>query len=371
MRRLESIIEKYVVESGFKIRDIARASKRLSDIFTRERLDVERDYFADDIYVIAYVVHFTLTNANKVYKCLNMLPHFSERKINLLDLGCGSGAGSLAASMFFNEKFPEMDVHIVGVDRSTKILDVAKMLFERLENTNHSFKAILGSLLPSNLNKTLGKEKFDVIIASNFVNELLDADDVFDMLNQIIDANLRDDGYLIVVDPALKITSRPLMEVRDMLSRGGSVSIYSPCLHGRSCPMLAANDRDWCHFYIEWDIPDIVRQMDEFVGTDHKYLKMSYFIIRKGRYESGESNFGSEGTLYRIVSSPLISKGKLELILCGDDGNLRRIRRMNKDLSDDNRAMGNAKRGDIVKYGGADRLTKDARFEIITRWSAL
>jgi hypothetical protein len=129
--------------------------------------------------------------------------------------------------------------------------------------------------------------------------------------------------------------------------------------------MLTANDRDWCHFYIDWECPDYLAELDTMSGMNHKHLKMAYFVFtRESRVPSHELR------KWRVVSSPIVSKGKRELVLCGDNGKLERITRLDRDASDNNSDLDSASRGDIVACSETGRINKDDGFEIVKPWDS-
>ena len=68
-----------------------------------------------------------------------------------------------------------------------------------------------------------------------------------------------------------------------------------------------------------------------------------------------------EKNSYRVVSEPLISKGKLEFYICGIGGR-RLITRLDKDETPSNMQFQKLKRGDIVSF--RDLIDEDNRFKI-------
>ena len=87
-------------------------------------------------------------------------------------------------------------------------------------------------------------------------------------------------GSLIIMEPALRETSRNLLRVRDALVAKQACTVYSPCLHEKPCPALVKDD-DWCHEERPWTPPVIVAAIDREVGLIKDALKFSYVILRK------------------------------------------------------------------------------------------
>ena len=150
--------------------------------------------------------------------------------------------------------------------------------------------------------------------------------------------------------------------------------------------MLAESARDWCHFYIEWQRPRLIEMIDHATGLDHRYLKVAYMILEaplprgEGLGEGDRTTptlalppQGGGKDLYRVVSSLLSSKGKIELVLCGGNGEMHRIRRLDKNASSSNEDFGNVQRGDIVRFTENKRpgdCRADDLFTIIHRFNA-
>jgi SAM-dependent methyltransferase len=356
--------------SPFTDKDIhffARGAADLSEAFTVSRRELPRNYLNRKEYRSAYLLYFTLTNMVKVMKCLEeacriiKMPPSTET-IEVLDLGCGPATASLACSAFFAERFPQVSLSITGIDQNQEILRDARALFTQLGDKRHALRLVHDIIHPGALRRHLKGKTFDVIIAANVLNEMGGVDRQHALCQLLIDHYLKPNGVFIVVDPALQKTTRSLMEVRDLLR----AAILSPCLHQKACPMRAFNKRDWCHFYLEWRCPEIIRKVDRLLGIKHDYLKMAYLIVQKPFGKNAQ-----EGEFWRVVSSPLKSKGRCEFVLCGK-GILRRISRLDKDRSENNLSFDRLKRGDIVRIAlGVSRIGKSDVVDIVFSFNTL
>lgn len=173
--------------------------------------------------------------------------------------------------------------------------------------------------------------KFHLWLSSYFLNEV--EIPLAELATRLVDNwefHLEDEGLAILVEPALKIQSRRLLELRAHLireftapRRKGKYQVLLPCLGHQSCGALAA-ENDWCHEEITWWRPKYMRKIDELAGLDRKTLPFSYLVVAKsGR--SREELLPALGTAKadRLVS-PAHSEGKdLEFFLCGQDGKRR------------------------------------------------
>ena len=359
------ILERKIIEhiGPAAVSALADDVTRLSASFTEERDELPHEYLDDPRSLRAYLAGFLLTNAAKVLHCLEeafetgLIP--AGNFFRILDLGCGPGTASLAASLYLSSRFPSVRVEFTGVDRSGAALAEADRLFQRIGSVRHRFKGCAGKIDADRPSDGL----FDIVIAANVLNEFRGRETPLKLCRGILGNRLLPGGLLVVIDPALKKTTRPLMELRDELASESAVPL-SPCLHGRACPMLSANERDWCHFYLEWQRPRLIEQLDSLTGLDHRLIKMAYLILAN----KGEGNRERGAGIYRVVSSPIVSKGKRELVLCGSDGTLVRAMRQNKHASESNEGFELARRGDIVSMGASGKLLPGDSFDVVRRW---
>src|SRR5688572_15529741 len=82
-------------------------------------------------------------------------------------------------------------------------------------------------------------------------------------------AELSEAGVVVITEPALKRPTRDLMAVRDHLLGSGDLTVLAPCLHDQICPMLAATNNDWCHFYVDWEEPEYLKALDRLVKNEN------------------------------------------------------------------------------------------------------
>ena len=362
---LDDLVKRLVESIGDALADpksIATAAKELSISFTSDRGGFTSDYFKDRASIVPYVAAFMIPNAAKVIHCFLQMEEaglFADRdSISVLDIGAGPGTSILAASIFFSSRYPQTEVSFAGIERSGAALLEAHDLFKSVAPSNHSFESATKGIAPGALGSIMRDHRFDIVIAANVLNEL-SHENAFGLCRDIVFDHLSDDGALLIIDPALRETTRPLMELRNRLISEGFAYIAGPCLHQKACPMLAANDRDWCHFYIDWECPEYLEELDRLSGMSHKHLKMAYFVFRRDpRITNHESR------RWRVVSSPLVSKGKRELVLCGDNGELLKAARLDRNGSDANMDFERAKRGDVVRCDPKEKLSKDDAFSI-------
>lgn len=337
-----------------ELRFLAADVARLSTLLTREREGLPATYLKDAGLRKAYQAYFLPANLSKIHKPLQELslhPRvlFAKAKLRVLDIGAGPGTASLGVLTFFSQRDRKPQLEFTVVDQVAENLKIARALFLS-SRTTHALEVSLKTVqsdIEGLGNFLLGH--FDVIILSNVMNELFARDGArtrkrVGMLHDILKRSLADDGSCIIIEPALRETSREMLEVRDgMLEQG--LHLYSPCLFSKKCPALV-NPKDWCHEDIPWDPPALVKEIDNLTGLRKDSLKFSYLVLRKDRLSLADVCGPNS---FRVVSEPLVSKGKVEFYLCGA-GERKLITRLDKDRTERNRVFEMLKRGDVVGF---------------------
>jgi len=243
--------------------------------------------------------------------------------VRVLDLGAGTGAAGEAARAFFTQGGASAGdaVRLVSVDRVA------------------GPGVLVRDLSAPGPVEGLGRE-FDLVIAAHVVNELY-VDRAPEALvaaraRKVIswcETLLADGGTFVIIEPALRETSRELLAVRDQLVAAG-LHVVAPCLWAGACPALA-RERDWCHDAAP-------------AGADGSpRVDFSYLVLRR----AGQA--ATDPELYRIVSDPLVEKGKLRIFGCGPAGRHPLVR-LDRHRSDANAGLDRLRRGDVARVTGTD-----------------
>lgn len=165
----------------------------------------------------------------------------------------------------------------------------------------------------------------------------------------------------MLIEPALRATSRGLHEVRNNLLANYACSLYSPCLHDQTCPALARPD-DWCHEERNWARPVWIEQIDKAAGLIKDALKFSYAIIRK----DGRTIVPRNEPYHRVVSELRVMKGEKRVWLC-EAGGRSELGRQDKDRSASNAAFEQFHRGAIIKISEIVRKERKGKLSTVGR----
>ena len=258
--------------------------------------------------------------------------------VRVLDLGAGTGAAAEATRAFLGAA-----AEIVAVDRVG------------------GPGVVTADLSAAGPVRGVGG-RFDLILAAHLLNELFtDAPAPARIaaraqkVLQWCETLLAPRGTFVVLEPALRETSRELLEVRDQLLRAG-LRVVAPCFWAGPCPALA-KERDWCH-----DATPPERGLD---GRARR-VDFSYLALRLDRSASVDAPVDAPGAAavdpawVRIVSDPLVEKGRLRIFGCGPAGRDALVR-LDRHRADPNLAFDDLSRGDVARVVGATAATDGRR----------
>ncbi|HUK99835.1 MAG TPA: small ribosomal subunit Rsm22 family protein [Nitrospirota bacterium] len=339
---------------------------RLSHLFTRQRENLPLAYLKDAGLMEAYVSYYLPVNIQKIWVPLQELSvHpaklLSQEKLRILDLGCGPGTASLGIMEFLSKMSITPRLEFIAIDQAVENFRELDALFLARRNATR-LKATMKTICFNIEDGTnLLEGHFDIIIFSNVLNELFAKHKEWfyrrtDLICNVLRRLLHEDGSCILIEPALRDTSRNLLFIRDALLCQG-FQIYSPCFFMGKCPALI-NPKDWCHEDTTWEPSPLVREINKQTGLRKNSLKFSYLVLRKDR-QSLRDACGDKAL--RVVSEPLMSKGKVEFYLCGPSGR-HLITRFNKDGTLANQAFEQLQRGNIVSFEGL--IKEEKRFKV-------
>jgi ribosomal protein RSM22 (predicted rRNA methylase) len=260
-----------------------------------------------------------------------------------LDLGAGTGAVGAALRARFGE-----GLELVAVDR----VAAPGILVADLER---GVPAVDG--------------RFDLVVAAHVLNELFARRDaetqIAERAARVLSwsrALLATGGTVILLEPALRETSRALLGVRDRLLASG-LYVVAPCFFAGPCPALS-RERDWCH-----DAAKVPSSRDRALGPPPRgfaapspRVDFSYLALRTEPPPAAPAGWS------RVVSDPLVEKGRLKLFACGPAGRQALVR-LDRAATAANADFDRLERGDVASIAGAtfspegQRLGPEAKVE--------
>jgi predicted nicotinamide N-methyase len=289
-----------------ELRQIKDALRYLTRGLSATRDLAGAQYLDDPRLLGAYLLYFwpiSYMQARYALSALELTPQ-ELKSYSFLDLGSGPGPVALAMA---HSGAPL----VTAADRSHPALRIITEL-------SHAAKLPVATKQWNGETDKLPAGNFTVITMSHLINELFIKHPQKNIRRaQLIEsffAKLPDNGHIIIIEPALKSTSRDLMQIRDYLVEKGFF-IKAPCTMCGPCPALK-DDAATCHATYQWHIPNIISQIVKEAGMDREELKLAYMIISKKKIEPNPD-------IYRIVSDPMLNKaGRTRMLVCGEKGRI-------------------------------------------------
>ena len=307
---------------------VARSIGTLSGGLTRDRALVGERYLADADLLGAYLLFYWPVSYGQASSVLGELRHRPLGRV--LDVGAGPMPMGIAA-------LDAGATAVHAIDRVDQALTLGRSLVASDGRVSTStWDPQRGDALPAG--------PFDTIIAGHVFNELHlggKANDRRAALVGMLLSRCSDGGRLVIIEPALRDTSRALLALRDLVASQGVV-IHAPCLVQTPCPALM-RPTDWCHAERAWTPPAAFTALAELAKLHKERLKFSYLVLSR---DAHAPQHGAE--LFRIVSEPMPQKGKTILFGCGPAGRHPLVRR-DRDANERNADFDELERGDLIR----------------------
>ncbi len=359
------------------VEEVAEWVADLSDLYTVERGVLAREQGSRQ-HLLAKSLYFLASDAPKVTialaECRARAGSFSRVR-RVVDVGCGVGATSVGALLALaSEGRGDGAIELWGIDRESSVLAIwartvvrmAEILGVEVSVTTRvgdlrSAATVAGGLRPS-----------DLVLCQTALNELLagpqtaNAEPHHEQATIDVVASWGRAAPTVIIEPALRLTTRALQRVRDAIAVRDGLRIVAPCPHAFACPMLAS-PRDWCHeSRVVQPTPQVAR-INAITRRRDERLLFSMLALEPTPSDGPRP---SEDILWRLVSDPLGSRGKTERWVCGSDGQLRMVRVLDRERSERNAAIVEAERGTLVRLPvlpDRDRLTPTTDVRVVER----
>lgn len=307
----------------------------------------------------------------------------SKPRLKVLDLGAGIGAMTWGLAHALAET-PNASRAIDAVlcDADAEALAIAKAIAEDRNDVGDVKVEIRIDRQIAPFSPSLAGAPFDVIFAGQLLSELdLDLEPADRVKKHVRLARawlegVTEDGALVIVEPALRNRTRHLHELRDALLEAKAATIFAPCLHAASCPALLRED-DWCAESRAIDLPAWLAPIARAANLRWEGSTYSYLVLRKDEVSLAQIT-KPHGARFRVVSDPIVTKGKSEIFLCGvmraeaeETPGRFRVTRLDRHETPENQAWDEIARGDLVEISPAPKMREgkalEARIDAETR----
>jgi hypothetical protein len=371
-------VERAIMSSGAATpdRDLARAVERLSDLYTTGRGSLAREQ-ADAAHLQAKREYFLASDAPKVALALDECAARSDAfariatldTVRAVDLGAGVGATSVGFLAWLAGVRAARGI-MAPVRVELHAIELGEPAARALEANAKTAAAAIGATLALKIEardfRRFTPPACDLILCQTAINELLVGVDHERETVQMVSSWSRS-APTLVIEPALKLTTRALMSLRDAilaLAGGhGGAHVVAPCPHQHPCPMRAC-DGDWCHEARRIEPTPRVAAIDRIVGRRDERALFAFLATAPGEPPPSLSP-----GIVRLVTETLGSRGKTERVVCRGDGELRLMRLLDREVRDGNRAFLDAERGSVLAIEplpANDRISPEISAKIST-----
>lgn len=246
-----------------------------------------------------------------------LLSQFGMKQVvRILDLGCGPGPASAALV----DLLPHQGtIEVTLVDYSNKAMKLAEAM---LPAGHVHATRIRKDLMQESLDDLPGP--WDVVLVSHTLNELWKDDgNQIEERHQLLEQvgmRLAEDGVCFLCEPALLLTSRNLMRLRDRLVENGW-HLLGPCMADRPCPALQAGEGHTCHSEVAWEPGEPMASLAKTANLDRESVKMTYFFLQKGGRELPHALEGGDVHALVVSEAMMNKSGRVRFLFC--DGEKR------------------------------------------------
>ncbi len=206
---------------------------------------------------------------------------------SVLDVGAGTGAGAIAASII-----TECD-NIICLEKEPEMSELGKHFANVM--------GISAEYILRDINDGIS-EKADLVICSYCLNELPE-----NRRKSVVENLMRAaKKLLVIVEPGTPYSFNEMKAIRSQLvSRG--MKIAAPCPQSGECPIVGD---DWCHFSVRVPRSRLHKQLK---GGEVPYEDEKFCFIAAAHGDTFPCS-------RRILRKPFIESGRVTLTLCSEAG---------------------------------------------------
>ena len=338
------------------LENLHRNASVLSDHFTTKRDKGFPDYFKKPGHLLAYGLYFHPQSWVRTrFPLMEAIQHRGwqpdgDGPIQILDVGSGPGSACLSALQLLQTAFPDLNSRATAVDQSPHALDALRRCHADLldlwprstmrtqaRNLRHRSTLFYG-----------GRERFDLVLLSFSLNEFLvgtPPPEAAEFLQAAARKLLKKKGLLLILEPALRETSRHLRDITDALIAEGSLHNWGPYLHPGPCPLQQA-DKFWCHEVRSWQPPASMAYLNRRMQRKIHELKFSHAALSP----SAAPEVPASPEHFRLVSPMSRMKGHFLMTGVASDGQDHTYELMFRSLDPaQKRTIRKMERGDIFQ----------------------
>ena len=328
---------------------------RQSDRFNKTREFDPSSYGARDLSILAYGNFYTpRTFAACGFSLAEAFNYRGWRApgkgpLRVLDLGCGSGASSLAVLFYLRNWGIENPVQLDAWDYSGKSLVFLRNIHRENSHLWQDTRITTERKDLRYLEDSSIKERYDLIISSYAINEWLERADQAHRAEVIKKAGswLKESGYLLLMEPAEGEVCRAQQGASSQaVENNDRLHLVAPYFNGTPCPLWKTESKYFSHEVRPCIPPPMVEQINHHLNLEIREIKFGMSILARN---PGRMLPDSSGVL-RIISPVRKRKGTLSFWGIGVAGKEIQYEWQRRNLSkEDQKNLLSLQRGDIIE----------------------
>ncbi len=329
---------------------------RQSDRFNKTRDFDPSSYGARDLSILAYGNFYSpRTFAACGFSLAEAFNYRGWRApgkgpLRILDLGCGSGASSLAVLFYLRAWGIKNPIQLDAYDYSGKSLAFLRNIHRENAHLWRDTRINTERKDLRHLEDSYLKGEYDLIISSYAINEWLEGADQARRAEIIgkVGNLLKESGYLLLLEPAEGEVCRALHGASAKAAESNErLHLLAPYFNGNCCPLLEKESKYFSHEVRTCTPPPIVEQINHPLNLEIREVKfgMSILARNQGRIMPNDSG------VLRIISPVRKRKGTLSFWGIGvnsKDEVLYEWQRRNLQ-KEEQKAILSLERGDIIE----------------------
>lgn len=282
-----------------ELKTLKASAARLSESYRSENANGKRGAVSR-IDALSYAAVRMSATFAAVSKALELSLKCFDGAINsVLDVGAGTGAGTIAAALLTDCE------NIVCIEREPNMLKLGQELCEHL--------GVQADWQSRDISQGIGA-KADLVICSYCLNELPETRRAV-AITQLANAA---EKLLVIVEPGTPYSFSEMKRTRQLLLNNG-LTLAAPCPHENECPLPQS---DWCHFTARAQRSKLHKLLK---NADAPYEDEKFCFLAAAKTDSSPC-------IGRILRKPQTASGMITLSLCCADGITSKIVTKNSPL---------------------------------------
>lgn len=343
---------------------------RQSDRFNKTRDFDPSSYGARDLSILAYGNFYSpRTFAACGYTLAEAFDYRGWRApgkgpIRILDLGCGTGASSLAMLYYLRAWGIRNPIELDAWDYSGKSLTFLRRIHREANHLWPDTRVLTERKNLRHLEDHTAKGGYDLILSSYALNECWEGSEEKERADTIIHLGnlLKDSGYMLLIEPAEGEVCRSLHGASARaVKENDRLFIQAPYFNCMPCPLWQTESKYFSHEVRPCTPPQKVDQINQRLNLEIREVKFGMSILSRVRPRALPEKSG----MFRIISPVRKRKGTLSLWGLGVDGIEREYEWQRRNLpKEDQKLLLSLQRGDLIDCtGNPEQLVNRARLK--------